>query len=170
VLVQANYGERSDLRVDGVPVGREIGVDVVPSPWRDPPVGGSVITDPPNGGSIIIVIATDAPLLPVQCRRLAQRATVGLARVGGYGHESSGDIFLAFSTANHLGGDHESPLDVRTLPLDSMDPVFHAAADATEEAIVNALCAAETMSGRAGHVASALPLDLLVEVMGKYRA
>jgi D-aminopeptidase len=160
VLVQANYGERSDLRVDGVPVGREIGVDVVPSPWDDPP----------NGGSIIIVIATDAPLLPVQCRRLAQRATVGLARVGGYGHESSGDIFLAFSTANHLGGNRESPLEVRTLPLDSMDPVFHAAADATEEAIANALCAAETMTGRAGHLATALPLDLLVEVMGKYRA
>jgi len=146
------------VRVDGVPVGREIGVDVVPSPWDDPP----------DGGSIIIVIATDAPLLPIQCRRLAQRATVGLARVGGYGHESSGDIFLAFSTANHLGGDRESPLDVRTLPLESMDPVFHAAADATEEAIVNALCAAETMTGRAGHTASALPLDLLAEVMGRY--
>jgi D-aminopeptidase len=160
VLVQANYGERSDLRVDGVPVGREIGVDVVPSPWEDPP----------DGGSIIIVIATDAPLLPVQCRRLAQRATVGLARVGGYGHESSGDIFIAFSTANHLGGSREAPLDERTLPLDSMDPVFHAAADATEEAIVNALCAAETMTGRAGHIATALPLDLLGEVMGKYRA
>jgi D-aminopeptidase len=170
VLVQANYGERSDLRVDGVPVGREIGVDVVPSAWSEPPVGGSTVTSPHDGGSIIIVIATDAPLLPVQCRRLAQRATVGLARVGGYGHESSGDIFIAFSTANHLGGDRESPLEVRTLPLDSMDPVFHAAADATEEAIVNALCGAETMTGRAGHVASALPLDLLVEVMGKYRA
>ena len=170
VLVQANYGERSDLRVDGVPVGREIGVDVVPSPWSEPPVGGSLITVPPNGGSIIIVIATDAPLLPVQCRRLAQRASIGLARVGGYGHESSGDIFLAFSTANHLGGDRKSPLEVRTLPLDSMDPVFHAAADATEEAIANALCAAETMTGRAGHVASALPLEQVVEVMRKYRA
>ena len=105
---------------------------------------------------------------PSSADALAQRATVGLARVGGYGHESSGDIFIAFSTANHLGGDREKPLDVRTLPLDSMDPVFHAAADATEEAIVNALCAAETMTGRAGHVATALPLDLLVEVMGRY--
>jgi D-aminopeptidase len=158
VLVQANYGERSDLRVDGVPVGREIGIEVVPSPWPAPPAGGS----------IIIVIATDAPLLPVQCRRLAQRATVGLARVGGYGHESSGDIFLAFSTANHLGGKFEQAYAVSTLPLDSMDPLFHAAADATEEAILNALCAAETMTGRAGHVAPALPLDLLAEVMGRY--
>jgi D-aminopeptidase len=159
VLVQANYGSRPDLRVDGVPVGREIGYEVVPSAWDEPP----------QGGSIIIVIATDAPLLPVQCRRLAQRATVGLARVGGYGHESSGDIFIAFSTANHLGGEHDAPYQVATLPLDSMDPLFHAAADATEEAIVNALCAAETMTGRAGHVAHALPLDALVDVMTRYR-
>lgn len=159
VLVQANYGSRADLRVDGVPVGREIGYEVVPSAWDEPP----------KGGSIIIVIATDTPLLPVQCRRLAQRATVGLARVGGYGHESSGDIFIAFSTAQHLGGDHDAPFQVTTLPLDSMDPLFHAAADATEEAILNALCAAETMTGRAGHVAHALPLDVLVDVMGRYR-
>jgi D-aminopeptidase len=201
VLVQANYGSRPDLSVDGVPVGRAIGYDVVPSAWREPPVGGSpenaeppnggsiireppvggspenaeppvggsVIREPPVGGSIIIVIATDAPLIPVQCRRLAQRATVGLARVGGYGHESSGDIFIAFSTAEHLGGDHEAPYQVTTLPLDSMDPLFHAGADATEEAIVNALCAAETMTGRAGHVAHALPLDVLVDVMSRYR-
>lgn len=159
VLVQANYGSRPDLRVDGVPVGREIGYDLVPSAWREPPMGGS----------IIIVIATDAPLLPVQCRRLAQRATVGLARVGGYGHESSGDIFIAFSTGNHLGGAHDAPYPVTTLPLDSMDDLFHAAADATEEAIVNALCGATTMTGRAGHVAHALPLDTLVEVMDRHR-
>jgi D-aminopeptidase len=159
VLVQANYGSRPDLRVDGVPVGREIGYDVVPSAWEQPP----------KGGSIIIVIGTDAPLLPVQCRRLAQRATVGLARVGGYGHESSGDIFIAFSTGNRLGGAHDAPYQVTALPLDSMDPLFHAAADATEEAIINALCGAETMTGRAGHVAHALPLDTLVEVMTRYR-
>ncbi len=159
VLVQANYGSREDLRVDGVPVGREIGIDKVPSAWDEPP----------KGGSIIVVIATDAPLLPVQSRRLAQRATVGLARVGGYGHESSGDIFIAFSTANHHGGKLDAPYEVMTLPLDSMDPLFHATADATEEAIVNALCGAETMTGRAGHTAHALPLDLLVEVMDRYR-
>jgi D-aminopeptidase len=158
VLVQANYGEREDLRVDGVPVGREIGVDMVPSAWDEPP----------SGGSIIVVIATDAPLLPGQCRRLAQRATIGLARVGGYGHESSGDIFLAFSTANHLGDKSDAPYEVRTLPLDTMDPLFHAVADATEESILNALCAAETMTGRAGHTAHALPLNHLVEVMGRY--
>lgn len=158
VLVQANYGARDDLRIDGVPVGRELGLEVVPSPWEEPS----------NGGSIIVVIATDAPLLPNQCRRLAQRATIGVARAGGYGHESSGDIFLALSTADHLGGKSDAPYQVSTLPLDSMDRLFHAAADATEEAIVNALCAAETMTGRDGHIAHALPLDLLVEVMGRY--
>jgi D-aminopeptidase len=168
VLVQTNYGERSDLRVDGVPVGREIAYDVIPSAWREPSVDGSIITEPPNGGSIIVIVATDAPLLPGQCRRLAQRATVGLARVGGYGHESSGDIFLAFSTANHHEGKIEKAYEVTTLPLDTMDPLFHATADATEEAIVNALCAAETMTGRAGHTAHALPLDRLVEVLGRY--
>jgi D-aminopeptidase len=140
-------------------VGREIGYEVVPSAWDDPQ----------KGGSIIIVVATDAPLLPVQCRRLAQRATVGLARVGGYGHESSGDIFIAFSTAQHLGGTHDAPYQVTTLPLDSMDPLFHAAADATEEAIVNALCAAVTMTGREGRVAHALPLDALVDAMSRHR-
>jgi D-aminopeptidase len=150
-------------------VGREIGYEVVPSAWREPPAGGSPDKAmPPKGGSIIIIIATDAPLLPVQCRRLAQRATVGLARVGGYGHESSGDIFIAFSTGNHLGGAHDAPFQVTTLPLDSMDSLFHAAADATEEAIVNALCGATTMTGRDGHVAHALPLDTLVEVMGRH--
>jgi D-aminopeptidase len=159
VLVQANYGSRPDLRIDGVPVGREIGYEMVPSAWDEPP----------GGGSIIIVIATDAPLLPVQCRRLAQRATVGLARVGGYGHESSGDIFIAFSTGNSLGGAHDAPYQVTTLPLDSMDPLFHAAADATEESIVNALCAARTMTGRDGRVAHALPLDMLVDVMSRHR-
>lgn len=169
VLVQANYGSRPDLRVDGVPVGREIGYDLVPSAWRDEPEGGPNVTESPSDGSIIIVIATDAPLLPVQCARLAQRATVGLARVGGYGHESSGDIFIAFSTGNHLGGPHDAAYQVTTLPLNSMDSLFHAAADATEEAVVNALCGARTMTGRAGHVAHALPLDLLVDVLSRHR-
>jgi D-aminopeptidase len=125
VLVQANYGPRHDLRIDGVPVGRQIGFDLVPSPWHEAP----------NGGSIIVVIATDAPLLPGQCKRLAQRATVGLSRVGGYGHDSSGDIFIAFSTANHLEEKVFDPRQVRTVPNDALDPLFHAVADATEESI-----------------------------------
>ncbi|MGH8953141.1 MAG: P1 family peptidase [Acidimicrobiia bacterium] len=155
VLVQANYGSREDLRVDGVPVGREIGPDLVPSAWDQPP----------QGGSIIVVVATDAPILPDQCRRLARRATVGLTRVGGYGHDSSGDIFFAFSTANHLAELPGRVRDVRSLPNEAMDPLFHAVADATEESILNALCVADTMTGRDGRTAHALPLDRLVEIM-----
>ncbi len=157
-LVQANYGARADLRVDGVPVGLEIGPEAVPLPG-DPGTGG---------GSIIVILATDAPLLPIQCRRLARRATVGLARAGGSGHNGSGDIFLAFSTGNHVtGGDR--PLDVRMLPLDQIDPLFDATAEAVEESIINALTSAETMTGFKGRTAHALPLDELERVVRKYR-
>ncbi|HEY7576217.1 MAG TPA: P1 family peptidase [Acetobacteraceae bacterium] len=157
-LVQANYGARDLLRVDGVPVGREIGVDVVPS-HRDVPR---------DAGSIIVILATDAPLLPIQCQRLARRATTGLAWVGGIGANGSGDIFLAFATGNHVRHD-ESVNALRMLSPDAMNPLFHAAAEATEEAILNALTAAETMTGYAGHTAHALPLDHLVEVMRRHR-
>ncbi len=159
VLVQANYGARRDLRVDGVPVGRLIDHDEVPSPWPDPP----------TGGSIIVIVATDAPLLPVQCHRLAKRATVGLGRVGGYGHNSSGDIFLAFATGNHIRSGSRSAHAIEMMPNKQMDPLFHGAAEATEEAILNALCAAETMTGRNGRVAHALPLDRMQKLVGDRR-
>lgn len=155
VLVQANYGRREDLRVDGAPVGAAIGKDRVPSAWDEPP----------TGGSIIVVVATDAPLLPVQCRRVAKRVTVGLGRVGGYGHDSSGDLFLVFSTGNRLPTDVRGSHDVSALSPKEMDPIFHAAADATEESILNALCAAQTTTGRLGRVAHAIPHDLLVEAV-----
>jgi len=158
-LVQANYGDRELLRVDGVPVGREIGPEVVPMPWQAPPASSS----------ILVVLATDAPLLPVQCKRLARRATVGLARAGGTGHAFSGDLFLAFSTGNHCSPMARAPLEVHMFPLAGMDPLFDAAAEAVEEAILNALTAAETMVGREGHQAYALPLDELQRIMAKYR-
>ncbi len=158
VLVQANYGLRGDLRVAGVPVGRLIGPDVVPLPWE---------RDPPLSSSIIVIIATDAPLLPIQCRRLAQRATVGLSRVGGYGHNSSGDIFLAFATGNQLPAATKQPYTLHMLPHDQIDPLFHAAADATEEAILNALCAAETMIGYQGRTSHVLPHELLQAALRK---
>ena len=142
-----------------MPVGREIGLDEVPSAWEEPP----------KGGSIIVVIATDAPLLPYQCRRLAQRATVGLARVGGYGHDSSGDIFLAFATGNHLKEGERTVRAVTTIPNEAMDRLFHAVADATEESIINALCAAETMIGRDSRTAHALPLDRMVDIVDRHR-
>ena len=157
-LVQANYGARRDLRVDGVPAGLEIGVDRVPA--RQEPPG--------NAGSIIVVIATDAPLLPVQCKRLARRATTGLARVGGVGYNGSGDIFLAFATGNHLPK-AAAPLDLKMLPHEQMDNLFVATADAVEESILNALAAADTMTGYKGRTVHALPLDALKQVLAMYR-
>jgi D-aminopeptidase len=119
-------------------------------------------------GSIIVVLATDAPLLPIQCQRLARRATTGLSWVGGIGANGSGDIFIAFSTGNHIG-QNDRITTVRMIAPDAMTSLFRAAAEATEEAILNALCMAETMSGRDGRIIHALPLDLLQEVMRKYR-
>jgi D-aminopeptidase len=169
-LVQANYGRREWLRVDGVRVGEAIGTDVVPSPWdRRPAVG-----PPPGSGSIIVVLATDAPLLPHQCERVAQRAGLGIARVGGTGGHTSGDLFLAFATGNQLPAAHEhgpvSPLtvDVRMVGDGVIDALFDAAIEATEEAIVNALVAAETMTGRDGITAHALPHDLLAAAMTRH--
>ena len=157
-LVQANYGMRELLRVDGVPVGEAIGIDVVPSPRRQRADTGSIIT----------VLVTDAPLLPIQCQRLARRATTGLARVGGIGANSSGDIYIAFSTANRI----DPRLAVSTVSMispDGMTALFGAAAEATEEAILNALCRAQTMTGFQDRIAYALPLDRLQETMRAYR-
>jgi len=157
-LVQSNYGDRALLRVDGVPVGREIGPDHTPVPWPEPR----------KSGSIIVVLATDAPLLSDQCKRLARRATIGLARVGGTGHNTSGDIFLAFATGNHVPAEDRALLQVEMLPHHLLNPLLDAAAEAVEEAILNALTAAETMTGFQGHTAHALPLDELKRVMAKY--
>lgn len=155
VLVQANHGNREDLRVDGVPVGRKISRELVPSPW---PVS-------PPGSSILIIIATDAPLLPHQCVRLAQRGTAGLARTGGFGLDGSGDLFLAFSTGIHYPSRPEGRLSFPAIPFFAMDPLIIGTVEAVEEAILNALVAAETMTGRQGHTAYALPHDLLLEAM-----
>jgi D-aminopeptidase len=166
-LVQANHGQRGLLRIDGVPVGEEISPEVVPThrsptPSPDPGLGS---------GSIIVVLATDAPLLGDQCRRLAQRATLGIARCGGLGENSSGDLFLAFATGNRGLSDvlsARAPISVRMLPPDGLTPLFEAAGEATEEAIVNALCAAETVTGIDGRMVHALPHDRLVEAMRRY--
>jgi D-aminopeptidase len=160
-LVQANYGVRSELHIDGVPVGREIGFEKVPSPRLPAPQSKT--------SSIIVIIATDAPLLGDQCKRLAQRATTGLARVGGIGQDSSGDLFLAFATGNHVPADAAGPVPVSMIPHYQLNPFFAAVAEAVEESILNALAAAETMTGAQGHTAYALPLDELQRVMAKYR-
>ncbi len=165
VLVQANHGSRHRLQVDGVPVGREIPHEQVPEPFAS---FETVLA----GSSIIVVVATDAPLHPLQCRRLAQRATIGVGRVGGLGENSSGDIFIAFSTANRgldWKDQHSKPITIQVLQDPAMDSLFEAAADATEEAILNAICMATTMTGVNGRTVYAIPMDRLQEVMRLYR-
>ena len=158
-LVQANYGERHELRVDGIPVGRMFDAEHTRLPW---PEEG-------EDGSIIVVVATDAPLLADQCRRLAQRAVVGLARAGGTGSNGSGDIVLAFATGNHLPSDVTGVRALRMLSHDALDPLFRAVADSVEESILNALCAAEDLTGFEGHTAYALPIEALREVLARRR-
>jgi len=153
VLVQANYGVRDELRIAGVPVGREI------------PEG---TFKPRETGSILIIIATDAPLLPHQLKRLARRATLGLARDGSYSGDGSGDLFLAFSTANAVPSREQRTGEVTLLSNDVIDPLFLATVRATEEAIINALVAGETMKGRDDHVALGLPHDRLRAILKKY--
>jgi D-aminopeptidase len=151
VLVQANHGSRSRLTVGSTPVGRLIGPERVPLPVRAE-----------AEGSIIVVVATDAPLLPHQCTRLAKRSALGIARTGGAGENSSGDFALAFATGNRLRNGES--VSVEMLANERIDPLFIATIEATEEAIVNALLSAETMTGRSGTV-HALPVDLLKEAV-----
>jgi D-aminopeptidase len=153
VLVQCNYGWRSQLRIAGVPVGREI---------DEHPVRNDDI------GSIIIVIATDAPLIPTQLKRMARRAALGLGRNGSFSGDGSGDIFIAFSTANPGAGRFGGLQDLKMLSNDRLNPLFLATVQATEEAIVNAMIAAETMTGINNHTVIALPHDRLREVLKKY--
>jgi D-aminopeptidase len=154
VLVQCNFGTRHLLRIAGTPVGYEITGKPV---WND------------DTGSIIVVVATDAPLLPNQMKRIARRVTLALGRLGSISGDGSGDIFIAFSTANAGAGlDQKNPVNVRMLPNDRMDALFEATVQATEEAVVNALVAARTMTGAEGHTVEALPPNRLREVLKKY--
>lgn len=177
-LVQANYGRGDALRIGGVPVGRilqeqgdEAGRERLKELEKE---------KDRKDGSIIVVLATDAPMHPLQLQRLAKRATVGLSRAGGVGHNPSGDIFLAFSTASEIpvqtvtgnkrAVDPWKPtsLTVEVMDDQTINSLFEAAADATEEAIYNALCMAETMEGLDGRMVEALPLDKVKEIMVKY--
>jgi len=160
VLLQCNCGSRRQLRIAGLPVGQEIPdrlpVAGVQQPFRD------------DTGSIIMVVATDAPLLPHQVKRLARRATMGLARTGSTSGNGSGDIFIAFSTANAGAAAAKTATTVSMLPNDALNGIFEGVVQATEEAIVNAMVGAETMTGMDGHTVSALPHDRLREVLRKY--
>jgi len=162
VLVQANHGRRERLAVDGLPVGRVLGTDIVPEPDEDAA----------GAGSIIVICATDAPLLPHQCNRLAQRCALGVARTGGAGEHSSGDLMLAFSAArqgipaSEIASAGEPVTIPITMVVDShIDALFHAAIEATEAAIVNALLAGETMVGRDGRTAHGLGAERLLDAM-----
>jgi D-aminopeptidase len=157
VLVQCNCGRRPQLTIAGVPVGKLIPAAPA-NAMLEPEWKGDV-------GSIIIVVATDAPLLPGQLKRLARRATMGLARTGSTSGNSSGDIFLAFSTANRGANKEPGPNSVLTVSNERISPLFQATVEATEEAIVNAMVAAQTMTGVDGHTVPALPHDKLAEYM-----
>ena len=183
-LVQANYGDRDLLRIDGVPVGEAIPLSEVPSAWDDEAAIDGHATDArpalsssrmgPGGGSIIVVLATDAPLLPHQCERLAQRATLGLGRMGSYASHGSGDLFIAFATGNRglsrTAGERDprQVVETRMVVDRAISPLFQAAVEATEAAVVNALLSAETLTGRDGITARALDHERLLDVMARY--
>jgi L-aminopeptidase/D-esterase-like protein len=175
VLVQCNYGGRARFAVAGVPVGQEIS-DLLPcfAALADGSFAGQPRCDSGPGqdlgdtGSIIVVIATDVPLLPHQLKRVAKRAALGIGRMGGIGGNSSGDIFIAFSTANPGADRPDSLVTLQAIPNETINPVFEATVDATSEAILNAMLAAETMTGADGRRVYALPHDRLLAVLRKY--
>jgi L-aminopeptidase/D-esterase-like protein len=182
VLVQCNYGARRDLRIAGVPVGEEIPdlqacianrdpVSAQAAPGQRRPCDAPATPgrdDDEGAGSIIVVLATDAPLLPHQLKRMATRISLGVGRMGGWGGNSSGDIFVAFSTANAGAAGAADTVSVKMLANAKITPLFTATAQATEEAIVNALLAAETMTGANDLRVYALPVDRLKTIMKKY--
>jgi len=159
VLVQCNYGRRPNLRIAGIPVGREIESE---DPYAFVP------SDVAERGSIIVVVATNAPLLPHQLKRIARRVSLGIGRTGSIAGNGSGDIFIAFSTANPAASDVGHVVDLKMVPNDSMDPLFAATVQATEEAIDNAMVAATDMTGINGHHVRALPHAELRAVLAKY--
>jgi len=166
VLVQANYGMRKHLMIGGAPVGRDLD-DLMPeiNGFGGPPNPEMVNQET---GSIIVVLATDAPLLPHQLKRLARRIPIGIGRVGGMGGNGSGDIFIAFSTANADAAKRDGVMQTEMLSNDKMSDLFDATAFATEEAIINAMVAAETMVGINGNKVHALPHGRLQEALRKY--
>jgi len=159
VLVQANFGARHDLSIRGVPVGRHLTDNTL---WKTPPHTNAQ-------GSIIAIAVTDAPLMPIQLQRIAKRIGLGVGRTGTPSENGSGDIFLAMSTGNEVSDmGHDVECSLRYLPSHELDPLFLATVEATEEAIINALVAAETMTGQSDHVVHAMDHESLQGVMKQY--
>jgi D-aminopeptidase len=165
VLVQCNYGTRANLRIAGIPVGREIESE---DPYARVPPDERVPSEVAERGSIIVVVATNAPLLPHQLKRVARRVSLGLGRNGSISGNGSGDIFIAFSTANSGASTVGQVVELKMVPNDSLDPLFAATVQATEEAIINAMVAAQDMTGVDGHHVRALPHAELRAVLAKY--
>jgi L-aminopeptidase/D-esterase-like protein len=159
VLVQANFGSRHQLTSAGIPMGQEF--KDIPSSYE----GGVTLGE---SGSIIVIVATDAPLLPHQLKRLARRVPMGMARTGATGGNGSGDIFLAFSTANAGAAQRSGVQTLETLANDAMDGLFEATVQATEEAILNAMITATTMTGINGHTSYAIPHDRIKDSLAKH--
>ena len=162
VFVQSNFGAKENFNIAGVPIGKEL-ADTLNYKFVSPPQSFK----PPGQGSIIVIVGTDAPLLPHQLKRVAERVSIGVGNVGGRGENSSGDIFFSFSTAN-TNFSRDSVTQVQMLSNELIDPIFDATVLATEEAIINAMVAAETMTGINGNKAYALPKDLVIKAMKKY--
>ena len=162
-IVQSNFGAKRNLSIAGVPVGIEL-KDTLNSVFNGPPKSRRQEGD----GSIIVIVATDVPLLPHQLKRIAQRIPLGIGIVGGRGSNGSGDIFLAFSTANEGAFNRDDIASITSMPNDLLMPVFEATVQVVEEAIINAMIAAETMEGINGHTSYAIPHDVLVETLQKY--
>ncbi|HLP36888.1 P1 family peptidase [Lacibacter sp.] len=163
VFVQANFGRKSNLLIAGVPVGKEL-IDTLNNELKAPPSYRQE-----GDGSIIVVVATDAPILPHQLKRVVQRVSLGIGAVGGQGTNGSGDIFIAFSTANPTAFQRADFTKVDVLPNDEINPLFEATIQATEEAIINAMVAAETMEGINGNKSYALPHQLVIDLLKKYK-
>jgi D-aminopeptidase len=161
VFVQSNFGRKRNLTIAGVPVGKEL-IDTLNNEFKAPPSYQA------GDGSIIVVVATDAPLLPNQLKRVVQRVSLGIGLVGGQGTNGSGDIFIAFSTANPIAFQRANFTKVDVLPNDEINPLFEATIQATEEAIINAMVAAETMVGINGNKSYALPHKLVIDILKKY--
>ena len=161
VLVQSNFGSKRHFTIAGVPVGQELR-DTLNYEFKAPP------SYQPGDGSIIVVVATDAPLLPHQLKRIAARVPLGIGIVGGRGENGSGDIFIAFSTANPTAFQRENMTRVEAFPNDRINPLFDATVQAVEEAIINAMVAAETMEGINGNKAYALPHQLVIDLLRRY--